>query len=108
MAVQYVVNNIPGEIDFSAGGTRIGRVVQNVKNLLLTRMGEIPYDRQRGFDRNLYDLPLNEFRDILMEELDRVLLWEPYADAVSARILRTDETQIYFEVTIDVADEAAG
>lgn len=106
MAVQYIVNNIPGEIDFSGGKTRVDRIVQNVKNLLLTRMGEVPYDRQRGFDRNLYDLPLNEFRDILMEELDRVLLWEPYAEAVSARILRTDETQVYFEVTIEIPDEA--
>jgi hypothetical protein len=105
MAVQYIVNNIPGEIDFHIDGDREGRIVQNVKNLLLTRMGEIPYDRQRGFDQNLYDLPINEFRDILMEELDRVLLWEPGAEAVSAEILRTDETRVYFAVTIEIPDE---
>ena len=106
MAVQYIVNNIPGEIDFAAGEDREARIVQNVKNLLLTRMGEIPYDRQRGFDQNLYNLPINEFRDILMEELDRVLLWEPYAEAVSARVLRTDTTQVYYELTIEIPDEA--
>ena len=106
MAVQYIVNNIPGDINFNIDNDREGRIVQNVKNLLLTRMGEVPFDRQRGFDHNLYNLPINEFRDILMEELDRVLLWEPYAEAVSAHILRTDETQVYFEVTIEIPDEA--
>ena len=106
MAVRYVVNNIPGEINFEIGDDRAARIVQNVKNLFLTRMGEVPYDRQRGFDPTLYDLPIHEFRDILMEELDRVLLWEPYAEVVSAKILRTELTQIMFEAVIEVAEEA--
>lgn len=106
MAVQYVINNIPGEIDFETGTDGIIRAVKRAKNLLLTRMGEIPYDRKRGFNRSLYDLPLGEFQSRLMEELDRVMLWEPYVEVVSASIIRNDYTQVYFEVVIDVAEEA--
>ena len=108
MAAQYVINNIPGKIDFNIDDDRIARTVQNAKNLLLTRMGEIPFDRQRGFDQSLYRLPIHEFRDILMEEIDRVLLWEPYAEAVEATIINTSETQVYFEATIEISEQITG
>lgn len=104
MAAQYYITNAPEEIDFENTGDAERRAVQNAKNLLMTRMGEIPYDRQRGFDTRLYDLPTGELQGVLMEELDRVMLWEPYIEVVEATILRTEESRVIFRVTVEVAD----
>ena len=107
MATRYIITNAPEDIDFEIGNDAERRAVQNAKNLLMTRMGEIPFDRQRGFDTSLYDLPLSELQGILMEELDRVMLWEPYVEVVEATILRTeDESRVIFEVVIEVSDSA--
>jgi hypothetical protein len=79
----YEISNIPGQIDFECRD-ETKRRVQNAKNLLMCRMGEIPYDRQRGLDQRIYDLPLNDAREALLPEIDRLLLWEPGVEAVSA------------------------
>lgn len=104
MGAQYIITNAPEDIDFEITGDAERRAVQNAKNLLMTRMGEIPYDRQRGFDTRLYDLPMGEMQGLLMEELDRVMLWEPYIEVVSAVILRVEESRVLFQVTVEVSD----
>lgn len=81
---QYEITNIPGPIDFECGNEFTKRTLQNAKNLLMCRMGEIPYDRQRGFDPSLFDLPFDDFQAALLPELDRVMLWEPDVEVVSA------------------------
>lgn len=106
MATQYVINNVRGRIDFEMENDPQMRAVQNAKNLLMTRMGEIPLDRLRGFDQSLYDMPINEMQDILMEELDRVMAYEPYVEVVSAEIVRNEKGRLIFNVTIEVADNA--
>lgn len=109
MGARYIITNSPEEIDFEIDNETENpaeiRAVRNAKNLLMTKMGEIPFDRQRGFDTSLYDLPMGELQGILMEELDRVMLWEPYVEVVEAAILRKEENgEIIFQVTIEVAD----
>lgn len=104
MGAQYIITNAPEDIDFEIGVDAERRAVQNAKNLLMTRMGEIPYDRQRGFDTSLYDLPMGDLQGLLMEELDRVMLWEPYIEVVEATILRMEENRVIFQVTVEVAD----
>ena len=106
MATQYVINNIREPIDFEIGSDAQRRAVQNAKNLIMTRMGEVPLDRQRGFDQSLYDMPINDLQDVLMEELDRVMAWEPYVEVVSATIVRDEIGRVTFECVIEVADEA--
>ena len=81
---RYEITNIPGAIDFEIGDDFIKRTLQNAKNLLMCRMGEIPYDRRRGFDASLFDLPVDELQSALLPELDRVMLWEPDVEVVSA------------------------
>ena len=98
----YMIDNIPEPIDFEIDNDEERRAVQNAKNLLMTRMGEIPYDRQRGFNHNLYGLPLSDLQGALMAELDRVMLWEPTVEVVSANILRLDEDRVVISVEIDV------
>ena len=100
---QYEISNIPGEIDFECNGDYIRRTVQNAKNLLMCRKGEVPFDRQRGFDPALYDLPIGEMRGRLLPELDRVMLWEPNVEVVDAdATLENGETVI--RAIIEVAN----
>ena len=47
---QYIIDNQPAEIGFEIRNDNRSRILQNCKNLLMTRMGEVPYDRYRGFD----------------------------------------------------------
>lgn len=85
---QYEITNIPEPIDFECSGSLLQRTLQNAKNLLMCRMGEVPFDRQRGLDPSLFDLPLPEATERLMPELDRVMLWEPDVEVVSGTIER--------------------
>lgn len=108
MGAQYIITNdhsaINFEIDNEMSNPAEIRAVQNAKNLLMTKMGEIPYDRQRGFDTSLYDLPMVELQGVLLMELDRVMLWEPYIEVVSATVLRYEESRVIFEVVVEVSD----
>ena len=105
MGVKYIITNAPEKIDFEGINSAEARVVQNAKNLLMTRKGEIPFDRQRGFDYSLYSLPMSEFQGILMEELDRIMLWEPYVEVSEAQILRVDEeNRVMIQLVTEVAD----
>lgn len=88
MAV-YEIDNVPGKIDFS-GTDAERRIVQNAKNLLCCLTGEVPYDRQRGFNAELFDLPDAQLREMLPQEIDRLLLWEPRAEALSVEAERTE------------------
>lgn len=101
--MRYTIDNRPGRIDF--GATGMARTVQNAKNLLLCRMGEVPFDRGRGFDPKKYHRNLELFQAGLMEEIDRVLLWEPDAEAVSADASIDESGEIYIRVEIEVTDE---
>jgi hypothetical protein len=103
---RYIITNEPEKINFEIGADGQARAVQNAKNLLMLKMGEIPYNRQRGFDHRLYDLPMGEIQGLLMEELDRVFLWEPYVEAVEAEILRMEESRVIIQVTIEVSEGA--
>ena len=103
---QYEITNIPGEIKFETGNSSTGleRTLQNAKNLLMCRMGEIPFDRQRGLNPALFDLPINEMQSYLLPELDRVMLWELDVDVVSATVTLEDG-QAVIRCIVEVRDE---
>lgn len=88
---QYEINNLPVPIDFECGNSLLQRTLQNAKNLLMCQMGEVPYDRQRGLDPALFDLPMHEMEENLLPELDRVMLWEPDVEVVSASVERAED-----------------
>ena len=102
---RYLINNQPAPIDFEIKSDIIRRKVQNAKNLLMCRMGEIPYDRYRGFDPACYELPMTELQEKLLPELDRVMLWEADVEVVDAECRLDDNGQVLITVTIDVPDE---
>ena len=98
----FEIDNRPAPIDFECNDDAIMRTVQNAKNLMMCRMGEVPYDRYRGFDPELFDLPISQFREKLLPELDRVMLWEPDCEVTGATCSIDDNGEIYIKATIEV------
>ena len=98
---RYMIDNLSAPIDFELS-TPIRRTIQNAKNLLMLRKGELPYDRLRGFDHTLFDLPMPQLRTALIPELDRVMLWEPDAEVVEACVELNEKGEAVIRVIIEV------
>ena len=101
---QYQIDNIASPIDWQEDDI-VQRTLQNAKNLLMCRMGEVPYDRYIGFDPALYDLTIEELRAELLPELDRVMMWEPDVEVVDAEATILDDGSVYIKVIIEVTFE---
>ena len=104
---KYQIDNIPSPIDFQESDI-IRRTLQNAKNLLMCRMGEVPYDRYRGFDPDIYDLPINEMGEELLPELDRVMMWEPDVEVDDAEATLLSDGSTYIKVILDVTIAEVG
>ena len=98
---RYEIDNIPAPIDFEADGI-IQRTLQNAKNLLMCRMFEVPYDRYRGLDPDLFDLPIGQMRTELIPELDRLMTYEPDVEVVDAQAKLLDDGSTYIRVVLEV------
>ena len=97
----YQIDNVASPIDFQ-GTDIIKRTLQNAKNLLMCRMGEVPYGRDRGFDPSLFDLPLSDMRTELIPELDRVMAWEPDVEVTDAEATLLEDGSVYIKVIVQV------
>ena len=101
---RYMIDNIQSPIDFQEDDI-IKRTLQNAKNLLMCRMGEVPYDRCRGFDPALFDMPIDDMREELLPELDRLMIYEPDVAVVDADATLLPDHSTYIkcivEITID-------
>lgn len=105
---RYEITNRQEPIDFECSG-HVARTLQNAKNLLMLRMGEVPYDRLRGVDPALFDLPLTRLQEELLPELDRVMMWEPDVEVVSATAEADADGGTLITVVLDVSgDENSG
>lgn len=98
---QYVIDNTEQPIDFQ-GKDIILRTLQNAKNLLMCRMGEIPYDRYRGLDPAIFDLPISKLQEELLPELDRVMMWEPDVEVVDADAELLENGETYIRVVLEI------
>ncbi len=96
----YEIDNSPTPIDFQENNI-LTRTLQNAKNLLMCHMGEVPFDRYRGFDVSLYDLPIPAFNEELMPELDRLMIYEPDITVKSAKGSLLEDGSIYVKVTVE-------
>lgn len=102
---RYEINNIDAPIDFQ-GRDFTRRTLQNAKNLLMCRMGEVPYDRMRGLNQALFELPMSKLREELLPELDLVMMYEPDVEVVSAEAKLLDDGGLYIRCVLDVTDDA--
>lgn len=99
---QYIITNQAAPIDFECNSEIINRTLQNAKNLLMCRKGEVPYDRYRGFDQALYDLPIKQLQERLLPELDRIMLWEPDVEVIDANCSMLENGEILIEATVEI------
>ncbi len=95
----YRIDNQPAPVEFQAQSL-LQRTLQNAKNLLMTRMGEVPFDRYRGLDPALFDLPMDQARAALLPEIDRVMLWEPDVEVADAACYLDENGEMVIEVTL--------
>ena len=100
---KYQIDNSASHIDFQTGDMR-KRTLQNAKNLLMCRKGEVPYDRYRGFDPALFDLPIDKLREALVPELDRVMMWEPDVKVLEAEATLLENGDVYIKVILELPD----
>lgn len=98
---KYEIDNIASPIDFQEANI-VKRTLQNAKNLLMCRMGEVPYDRYRGFDTGLYDLPITQVQTELVPELDRLMMWEPDVEVDDAEASLLPDGSMYIKVILNV------
>lgn len=103
---RYLVTTKDDTIEWEGAREGLNRVLQNAKNLLLCRMGEIPFDRFRGLDVAISELPLADLEKALMIEVDRALSYEDECEAVEARAVPQTDGTVYFEVVIETDAEA--
>ena len=100
---RYIITNRQEPIEFEVGDDPVFRTVQNAKNLLMTQMGEVPFDRLRGFNPAMYHLPIEKLRAALLPELDRVMAWEPDAEVAKATAEVVDgEILITVEIEVNI------
>lgn len=99
---RYTIDNISKPIDFECNNSPTARVLQNAKNLLMLQCGEVPYDRQRGFDAALYDETITDINDDILREIERVMLWEPDVTAVEAEASIARDGQIIITCTVEI------
>lgn len=81
----------------------IERTIRNAKNLLMCRRGEIPFDRQRGINQAVFDVPLYQAQQMIAAEMDRVMLWEPDAEVVTAWVERDAGGETVVHCVIEIA-----
>ena len=100
---RYEIDNRPAPIEFECDGSAmLQRTIQNAKNLLLCRMGEVPFDRYRGFNPALLELPIDKLRMQLIPELDRVMMWEPDVEVADAEATLDENGEVYIRVILEI------
>ena len=103
---QYIINDIPGDINWECSNDFVTRTLQNAKNLLMCRAGEVPYQRNRGIDPAIFDMPTAESQEYLLDEVVRVLGWEPdIDDVVSAEFMFDSAGTCYISAVVEISDE---
>lgn len=97
----FEVNNIDLQINFAATGSE--EILQNVKTILTTPMGTVPFDREFGIDWSLLDLPIREARaKLTVEYMDKVKKYEPRARVKQVDFEANTEGILKPKVVIDL------
>lgn len=106
---QYEIDSRKTPLNFECAmkNDMIERTLHNAKNLLMCRKGEIPYDRQRGLDPSIFDLPFQQAQALITQELDRVMLWEPDAEVVEGWLTQdiNGDTVVHCKIEITIGEQ---
>ena len=99
---EYVISTSNPVLNWTATGNE--RIVQNVLNLIRTFRYSVGYDRTRGINPAVVDMPLNEAVMVYTAEIYRVVeLYEPRATVTSVSFSGLDDDgNMDFEVAIEI------
>lgn len=89
-------------IDWAATGTE--RIIQNVKNIVRTRIHEVPFNRYMGLDPDYIDADSRAVQVLLPEHIKEIIaLYEPRATVIGVNVDGVDENGDYIiAITLEV------
>ncbi len=97
------IDNLDLKIDFSATG--IDEIIQNIKTILTTPVGTVPFDRDFGIDWSLLDLPVREAKaKLTIEYAEKIRKYEPRVNIKEVAFLTNEHGQLKPRVVIEVVD----
>ena len=102
---EITTENLPLDFESTMENGMVERTIRNAKNLLMCRRGEIPSDQQRGLDTSIFDLPFHEAQALIVQELDRVMLWEPDVEVVEGWLEQNENGETVVHCIIEVTFE---
>lgn len=93
---------MPLDFESTMEKNMLERTIRNAKNLLMCRRGEVPFDRQRGLDTAIFDMPFDQANGLITQELDRVMLWEPDAEVAEAWLERDEKGETIVHCVLEI------
>lgn len=96
------LSNVDLQINFAATG--VDEVIQNVRTIITTPAGTVPFDRDLGIDWSLLDLPIREARaKLTVEYIEKIKKYEPQASVQSVSFAANEHGQLIPKVVIGIA-----
>jgi len=95
------LSNVTLQINFAATGA--DEVIQNVKTIITTPAGTVPFDRNFGIDWSLLDLPIREARaKLTVEYIEKIKKYESRASVKNISFEANGQGQLMPRVVIDI------
>lgn len=95
------LSNVALQITFAATGA--DEVIQNIKTIITTPAGTVPFDRDFGIDWSILDLPIREAKaKLTVEYIEKIKKYEPRASVKSISFTANDSGQLIPKVVIDI------
>jgi phage baseplate assembly protein W len=99
--VSIELSNVALQINFAAAGA--DEVIQNVKTIITTPAGTVPFDRDFGIDWSILDLPIQDAKARLtVEYIEKIKKYEPRASIKSVSFVVNEQGQLIPKVVIDI------
>ncbi len=100
--MDYIIGTARSPIDWNVRGT--ARIAQNAQNLLCTWMYEVAYERTKGVDPRIVDLPFEQAKIKMKSEIYRVIgTYEPLAEIKDIFVDGTNIGDMRVEVALDIS-----
>lgn len=101
--MSIVIDNNALQINFSATGPE--EILQNIKTILTTPAGTVPFDRDFGIDWGIVDLPIREAKaKLTVEYIEKIRKYEPRAKVKQITFDANAEGQLIPKVVIDLVN----
>lgn len=100
--VYEIDTSLPAELNWNAAGDE--RVIQNIRNLISTWRYEVAYDRTKGLNPKILDMPADSAQALYISEIYRLVeTYEPSARIEDVKLLAIiPDGQIEVKVVVEI------